>query len=359
MRLSSLLTRERSGLPAFYLKDEGLRNAYRLYFLPSNLPKIHMPLGELAAHPSGILTKERLRVLDIGSGPGTALLGLLTFFPGLGPAAKRPVLECTAADPVEENLREAEHLFRHYQEECGVPASLRTIRSDATDLAGHLRGRFDLMVLSNVLNELFAADQDRTGRRVEFLTGLTEKHLAGDGSLIIIEPALRETSRDLLMVRDELVGRGFRVYSPCLRQGGCPALENPKDWRHEEVPWEPPELVKEIDRRIGLRKDALKFSYIVIRKDSLSLADVFGEDAFRVVSEPLVSKGKREFYICGRKGRRLVTLLDKDRTTANEAFGGMERGTIVSFDGLLEEERRFKVGKETAVRVLRRSFRLG
>src|SRR3990172_3757591 len=102
-RLSSLLTRERENLPDAYLKDKRLRQAYLLYFVPSNLAKIHLPLRELSLHPKGILSRERLRFLDIGSGPGTALLGVLEFF---SQQEKRPLIQCTAIDQVGENLKD-------------------------------------------------------------------------------------------------------------------------------------------------------------------------------------------------------------------------------------------------------------
>jgi hypothetical protein len=56
VRLSELLTSHREDLPAAYLKDEGLRNAYRAYFLPSNLSKIHKPLQELSLHPRDLFS---------------------------------------------------------------------------------------------------------------------------------------------------------------------------------------------------------------------------------------------------------------------------------------------------------------
>jgi ribosomal protein RSM22 (predicted rRNA methylase) len=175
--------------------------------------------------------------------------------------------------------------------------------------------------------------------------------LADDGSLIIIEPALRETSREMLEVRDRMQGEGFHVYAPCLCRGKCPALANPKDWCHEDIPWDPPAVIKELDRLTGLRKDSLKFSWLILRKDSRSLCDVHGKDVFRVVSEPLVSKGKREFYLCGSEGRRLVTRLDKDETAQNQAFGKINRGSVVHFEGLVNEGKRYKVGKGTGVSV--------
>ena len=345
-RLSSLLTRERETLPAAYLKDEGLRRAYLLYFLPSNLYKIHIPLRELSLHPSNLLSKERLRILDIGSGPGTAILGIMDFFSAKG---KRPVLEFTAIDQVKENLRDSEALFGLFRERVPLVATLKTIKSSVEMVASFPKGPYDIIVLSNILNEVAHSDEDRTSKRVAILKTVLSDLLAADGSCIIIEPALRQTSRDMVEVRDSLMHEGFCVYSPCLMGENCPALQNPKDWCHEDIPWEFPEIVREVDRLTGLRKDSLKFSYLVIRKDGLSIKDIYGDSSFRVVSESLVSKGKIEFYVCGKEGRRMVTRLDKDKGIKNEAFVGIRRGDMVGFEAVIDEGKRLRVGKETNV----------
>jgi ribosomal protein RSM22 (predicted rRNA methylase) len=347
IRLSRLLTSEREDLPAAYLKDEGLRNAYRAYFLPSNLSKIHTPLQELSLHPRELFSKSKLRILDIGAGPGTASLGVLTFFSQQ--EWKKPQLEFTAVDQVAGNLKIAEALFSSSGTTHGLAVSLKTIRSDIEGMGNLLHGHFDVIILSNVMNELFVRDDRKTEKRVSILNTILKRSLADDGSCIIIEPALRDTSREMLEVRDGLLENGFHVYSPCLFIGTCPALANPKDWCHEDVPWDPPQLVKELDKLTGLHKDSLKFSYIVLRRDGLSLKDGSRENSFRVVSEPLVSKGKQEFYICGPGGRRLVTRLDKDATSGNESFKSLHRGILVRFERLIDEGKRFKVGKETEV----------
>jgi len=345
-RLSRLLTKERGSLPAAYLRDPGLRKAYLTYFLPPNLDKIGVPLNELALHPAKLLAKERLQVLDLGSGPGTALLGIRRFF-----ARNRMEvgLECTAVDQVGENLREAEVLFREQGGVAGVPATLTTVTSSIKAIAEHSGGPFDIIVLSNVLNELYLHEEDGVLKRTVLVGHILERLLAPDGSCIIIEPALRETARDLHMVRDGLVDAGHTVYSPCLVKGHCPALVNPKDWCHEDRPWDPPEIIAEIDSRIGLRKDSLKFSYVVLRKDGRTLADACSPDTYRVVSEPLVSKGKRDLNLCGREGRKLAARQDKDALPGNDAFAQLLRGDIVSVESMVVEDRRFKITKDTKV----------
>ena len=346
VRLSRLLTRERDGLPAAYLKDEGLRKAYRAYFLPANLSKIHRPLRDLGLHPQNLFSRKKLRVLDIGAGPGTASLGMLDFFSG---QEHGPALEFLIVDQVMENLQEAEELFRVRRSTHSREASMRTIHADIAGMERTVQGHFDVVILSNVLNEVFAHDEARTLKRVTLLQRILEKFLADNGSCIIIEPALRETSRELLLVRDGMLDLGLHVYSPCFGRGKCPALVNPKDWCHEDIPWGPPALVQEIDKLIGLRKDSLKFTYLVLRKDGLSLADVCGPDAFRVVSEPLVSKGKVEFYLCRAGERKLVIRQDKDATPGNRVLTDMKRGAVVRFEKLMDEGKRFKVGKDTTV----------
>ncbi|MDO8445959.1 MAG: small ribosomal subunit Rsm22 family protein [Deltaproteobacteria bacterium] len=342
-RLSTLLTRERESLPAAYLKDAGLRKAYIEYFLPSNLYKIHIPLKELSLHPKGLFKKDKLRILDIGSGPGTATLGALDFF---SIKEKRPILEFTAVDPVAENLRDAEALFK---DRGPKEATLTTLKSGIERIEAHIKGSFDIIILSNLLNEVAHNDAERIHKRVEILKGLINRFLSFDGSCIIIEPALRETSREMLMVRDGLLDEGLHIYSPCLTGDKCPALDNPKDWCHEDVPWEPPAIVKEVDQLTGLRKDSLKFSYLILREDDLSLADICGEDSYRVVSEPLISKGKMEFYVCGKEGRRLIARLDKDKTNLNGTFDDLRRGDVVRLKGVVDTRKRLKVGKDSSI----------
>ncbi len=345
-RLSRLLTEEREHMPAAYLRNRRLRKAYISYFLPSNLRKIHLPLRELSLHPQSTLLNERLRILDIGSGPGTATLGVLEFLSGKG---KKPVLEITAADQVPENLQDAEALFESYRDRYNMEASLHTVKTSVEKLEQSLTGHYDLIILSNVLNELFPREEEKIPKRIDLLHAVLGRFLARNGSCVIIEPALRDTSREMLMVRDGLLTHGFHAYSPCLMSESCPALLNPKDWCHEDVPWDPPALIQKLDKLTGLKKDSLKFSYSVIRKDNISLADMHDIPSFRIVSGPLVSKGKIEFYLCGKGGRRLITRLDKDSSPLNEEFEMLKRGTVACLANLLDEGKRYKVAKDTAV----------
>ena len=346
IQLSNLFTKERKILPSQYLNNKSLRGAYIIYFLPSNIYKIHLPLKELSLHPKKILSKKLLKILDLGSGPGTTILGILDFF---SKQKKRPSLEFTAIDSVAENLTIAKDLFKLFAENINIDASLKTFKINIEKAGTIPQDTYDIIILSNILNELFYEDNKRIAKRVSFLNTIIDKFLTPDGSCIIIEPALRETTREMLEIRDSLVKNGFKIYSPCLMNQPCPALLNPKDWCHEDIPWIPPVIIKEIDKLTGLRKDSLKFSYLVLRKDKLSLTDVLEKNSYRIVSEPLISKGKIEFFICGNRGRQLITRLDKDKTPSNMQFQKLQRGDIVTFRDLIDRGNRFKIDKNTTV----------
>ena len=227
---------------------------------------------------------------------------------------------------------------------------MSTIHSPLEQLRLPQGKRYDIIILSNSLNEIVRESENRAGDRATMLKELLTAHMAKDGCCIIIEPALRETSRELLQVRDLMMQDGFGIYSPCLCAAPCPALEHPKDWCHEEIPWDPPKVIQELDHLMGLKKDSLKFSYLVIRQDGHRLSDLLPDGSWRVVSEPLPSKGKLEFYVCGQGGRKIAMRLDRDRSAGNAAFDTLGRGSLVAFEETRDQGERFRVLKESAVR---------
>ncbi len=189
----------------------------------------------------------------------------------------------------------------------------------------------DLVVMGTLLNEL-PSDAARIA--------LVERALAAiadDGAVIVIEPALRETTRSLHVVRDSLITRGkAHVFAPCTRQGApCPALADPTDWCHEHralgaAPKLPPKTA-ELARLTHLRDDGLKFSYLVLRKQSLALAEDAG--AWRIVGTPWQQKGKLEVLACGNAGRVTLRLLKRHRAAGNRAIERVAKGHVVRVVG--------------------------
>lgn len=329
-RLSTLFTVGREALHGDYLAEPALRRAYLLYFLPVNLAKVASLLQELPLLPA-----RPLRILDLGSGPGAASLAVLDYLAKRGDPAQHGS-EVVAVDRGRDALQDAKFLWTHvsksYQEPpaCAFhPVTFDVERSGSR--APWKNGSYDLIILANSLNELFQHAADPIARRVKFLERLLEA-LAVDGTLMIVEPALRETTRALHQTRDRLMARGqATVYSPCLHERPCPALVHPGDWCHEERPWSPPAMVRELDRGVGFIKDALKFSYLLLRKDGRTIVER-NPAVYRVVSEVMVMKGEQRAWLCNETGRPLVGRLDKERSEANAAFDAWHRGAIVRVD---------------------------
>ncbi len=349
-RLSELFTVQRAHRPADYLAEPGLRRAYLLYFLPVNYAKTAALLDEIPALPA-----RPLRILDVGSGMGTASLAVLDHLTRCRDAA-REGSELIALDRSREALREAEALWASAANRKDRPlCAFRAVVADAErpdEQAPWHEGRFDLIILANSLNELFESAKDPIEARARFLKALL-KAVAEDGTMMIIEPALRETTRALHRVRDRLLAGGAAtVYSPCMHEGACPALIRESDWCHEERPWTPPAVVREIDETVGFIKDALKFSYLLLRKDGLTIAERRA-DVYRVVSEMLPMKGDRRAWLCNQEGRQLVGRLEKARSEANAAFDSWHRGAIVRVEHIDRKGAVGRIGKEDQVEVLK------
>ena len=115
----SYLTRMLTGQLPFrpgYMSRRDLRRAYVEYYLPINAAKIARILDELAT-VDGEFLREELRVLDFGSGPGTASLAWRLW----GGKFSSHVL----VDRVEEALDEAEALLGASFERAGEILRIR------------------------------------------------------------------------------------------------------------------------------------------------------------------------------------------------------------------------------------------
>jgi SAM-dependent methyltransferase len=340
VELSRLFTIGRSALSHSYLESPALAAAYLNYFLPVNLSKIQVLLDEMPV----VLADEPFSVLDLGSGPGTGALAVLDWWHGRGSVSG---LSVVAVDRSMTALHQAESLWSKYCRTADLTGtSLQTCKADVgrTGWVKEVEPRapFNLIILANCLNEIHADATDPIALRSRLVTELLAL-LASQGTIMIVEPALRETSRALHQVRDLLLQeKRCTIYSPCLHENNCPALINPYDWCHEERAWEPPTLIQEIDSEVGFIKDALKFSYLLLRKDGKTIVDR-GPDVYRVVSELRELKGEKRAWLCNETGRPEIGRQDRLVSPQNAAFDEWHRGAIVQIEKVVHKERRGKV----------------
>jgi ribosomal protein RSM22 (predicted rRNA methylase) len=164
-------------------------------------------------------------------------------------------------------------------------------------------------VAAHLLNELYVdrPEAEQVALRARRVRAWAEALLAPGGTFILVEPALRETSRALLGVRDALVGGPLDIVAPCFWRGPCPALASPRDWCHDAAP------VPSSPR--------VDFSYLVLRdRPRTEIA------RYRVVSDPLPEKGRLKLYACGPTGRDAFVRLDRHLSPANADFDDLRRG---------------------------------
>lgn len=354
--LSRIFTKERDRLRVSYLDNSQLGRAYLQYFLPVNLAKIQLLLNEMPTREEG----ESFSVLDLGSGPGTGALAALDWWQQ---QALPYALSVTAVDGSNAALSQARQLWDRYCQAAGVGTA--RLQAYEGDLEGGAwlewvkqLGHFDLIIVANCLNEIYADAKDPIEMRSGLVTECVSL-LSPHGTVMIVEPALRETSRGLLQVRDRLLQENrCNVYSPCLHENDCPAMINPHDWCHEERIWDPPAVIQEIDEQVGFIKDALKFSYLLLRKDGKTIVER-GPDVYRVVSELREMKGEKRAWLCNEQGRQEVGRQDRLASNQNQAFDQWHRGALVQIEKVVHKERGGKVStlgrieQDVAVRIIR------
>jgi SAM-dependent methyltransferase len=341
-RLSRGLTRERELAGARYLDEERLLGAYLLFYWPISYLQARGVLSELPRRPRS--------VLDLGSGPAPVAFAALD----AGAA------EAIAADRAARALTAARKLAGAAGEPLGTRDWNPTRGAPLAELAAGRK--FDLVTMGHVLNELWKG-QDEDARRADLLEQALAL-VAPGGSLVVIEPALRDTSRALLRVRDRLVERGYAVRAPCLFRGACPALLRETDWCHAERPVEPPALVAQLAKAAGLRKESVKMSYLVLapKGEDWAAPPTGGEGTpeptpgagrvFRIVSEPLPSKGRLRYMGCGPEGRMGLSLQEKHVREGNRRFEGLLRGDVIEVTGGEPRGDGVALGEASVVRVI-------
>jgi len=304
-----------------------------LFSLPRDLQKGAAAVRELVATGLLRLGDAPLRILDLGAGMGAATIGVLRALETSGAAGS---IDATWIDHDALALQLGSRVVQQART-AGLLRSAITIHEHVGKLDAKVPGRpYDLVLACQVMCEL---DPTLTeGARAQKLAariGAWLPLVADTGSLVIIEPALRDRTRVLHQVRDLLLSqRAATLFAPCLHAAPCPALTDPGDWCHEDLEVDLPAWLIPIAKQAGLRYQGLTFSYLVLRRDGQSLQTLRPDATLRVVSDSRPQKGKCERWLCGRfadgETRQKVVLLDRHAGAKNEALDDSGRGTLLA-----------------------------
>jgi hypothetical protein len=282
-----------------------------------------------------------LRVLDLGAGLGATTWGLVR---ALSASGFDGAIDVTWVDDDASALELAAAILRSRGgHEASVEVRARTVSAPAGGSLPGVSGRFDVVLVGQVLSELDvgALEEVRRQRHAALLGSLLAERTETDGAVVVIEPALRDRTRHLHSVRDELASCGATIFAPCLHAAPCPALAREADWCHEDLAVDLPAWLVPVARAAGLRREGLTFSYVVLHNGGRRWVDAIqapGAAArLRVVSGAIRTKGKLEAFTCGElpgpdgpvATRARLMRLDRDKSASNAAWDRLERGDVI------------------------------
>jgi ribosomal protein RSM22 (predicted rRNA methylase) len=259
------LTKERKNLTLHYrergpnsplnsLSTDKQRLSYLLTRLPATFAAIHQVLLQL---------KEPVySLLDLGAGPGTALL-----------AALEAGLSITKATLIERDP--------------GFAALGRSLLSfEARWLCQDLKKDFtlephDLVIASYSLGEL--REKDRMDVLEKFWQ-CTEKFL------VIIEPGTKAAFESLMQMRQALIEKGAHLIAPCPHSQKCP-----NDWCHFSARVERSSFHRKM-KEGTLNYEDEKFCYVIFSKKQIEPCQA------RVLRAPQKESGYIKLQLCTKEG---------------------------------------------------------
>lgn len=292
--------------------------AKALYFLCSDAPKVCLALDACRDSDAGFA--DGSRIVDLGCGVGATSVGLLAWL-----AANRGRVGPISIVGVD---REAASLalWRRVVLETAARAGARVeVETRTDDLLDTDVTDADLVLCQTALNESLGASErhdERTARAVG--------RWASACRTLVIEPALRTTTRALQHLRDEVLSAGAaHVVAPCPHQLRCPMLARPYDWCHVARRMAATPRVADVQALTRRRDERSLLAYVAFAPGAARAAPTGGVE-LRLVGEPLGSRGKTERWACASDGSlRCLRVLDRERSPMNAALLAAECGDRV------------------------------
>jgi ribosomal protein RSM22 (predicted rRNA methylase) len=286
------------------IKSVRSAEGYALYYSIINAAKI------LHLLPTLSFDKEEISVLDLGSGPGTAGLALLT--------ALTKALRLTCVEHSSHMRNVAERLLSRYKG-AGTLSKLSIL----TSLSSCTNHSYDLVIAANVVAELDTVDGERTMRSLAELT-------APGGYLVVIEPGQQLHTRRLMHLRNALLASSseFAPLFPCLRRDSCPMLAlSDSDWCHGTIEWRQPRLNAHLDDLLSFNKHRIKYSAFIFQRGGAIPSGI------RVLTPPEKTRAGIDTLVCGKDTYTVARIRKGARSERNRA---LEKASV--FDRLLVSE---------------------
>jgi ribosomal protein RSM22 (predicted rRNA methylase) len=262
---------KREVLPSSFARGDEQALAYLAQIFPATYAQLY---GAMAATKAQAPDWQPLSLLDLGSGPGTALWAA--------------VEQWTSLTKLEAWEREASFItIGQKLARAAEYAAVRNCHWQKLDLRRQLpriEQRHDLVIIGHVLNELPAVDQPRV---VEYAW----EHCAG--VLLIVEPGTSAAFPAIKKAREHLLALGARTLAPCPHEHPCPLVD---DWCHFPQRLQRPQFQRRAKEAISQWEDC-KFSYTAMARFGPAHAPWA-----RVIRAPQVTKVYVEAQLCTAAG---------------------------------------------------------
>jgi ribosomal protein RSM22 (predicted rRNA methylase) len=286
------------------LAHDELRSAYLAVRMPATFAAVSAALTwtrESCAEEGG----DQLRsLLDLGSGPGTALWAATEVFPTID-----------VATAIERDPRMIE-IGRRLARDAPHRALRDTVWVKRNLTATLPEGAWDLVVCSYALNELGEAERDGFIRQAWARTAKL---------LMIVEPGTKAGFANILALRKRLLAAGARLAAPCPNSLECP-MRGGDDWCHFAARVERTAEHRRLkDATLGHEDE--KFSYIAFTRTASVRSPQPGEppsgeatlekqpgEPARIVRHPRIFSGYTQLTLCraGEIANTTITRSKKD-----------------------------------------------
>lgn len=260
--------------------------AYAAYRMPATFAAVYASLVEVHLrrpdwHPHTLL--------DVGSGPGTAMWATSEIWPELE--------RVTLLERDESMIEFGKRLSTHAQAETVHHALWRKV-----DLLGQWNAEpHELVTIAYALGELPTSQRKQFANRLWSITTDT---------LVIVEPGTPVGFSHIREARQQLIEAGAIVIAPCPHALSCPMPGN--DWCHFAQRISRTQLHRQV-KNATLSYEDEKFSYIAVsRHKGLPIAG-------RVIRHPQIRPGHIHLELCTPDGLQQTVATRKDKEAFRQA----------------------------------------
>ena len=251
------------------------------------------------------------RLVDIGSGPASAALAC---------ALNHGQARIDLVEPSDLALRSAGHLAAQLR--LPGPKKIAS-RIETSTLAAK---KYSSILAFFSLNEW----PDDPQRRMQWVQQAYQG-LAPGGQLLIVEPALRKTARDLSALRDGLIEAGLQLVAPCRHMAPCPMLQRRRDYCHGSMLLDVPQDFVRLGEMVGhMNLRDTDYAYLLFRAPDATISaaddDRTNFQLYRVIAHARHEKGRLRRFVCGEQGLLELSALTRASAQGAEALEDLRRG---------------------------------